>query len=281
MRLFLLSLAGLMAMASPSFAQNSADAREAYVERRGLLEINTRCNVLAPSLHAALEVGAMQARGALLRAGWSTAQTGQLESTIVSAARARPCNDNRTLEAASQARAAFGQWANAGAMTFPGWERNWVARRATSGWRLSQAIDAPVPATFGVRQVGAAQQLALTVAAPSRSAAATNAILIMRNPARPRVEEVNLTQRVAFGLRAGAPPIASSLSTPSTRTLEDISGGRAMAVFAFPDSAFRTLLALDPRESVEIRLTQGRATHQIFVEVGDIAAARAFLVLER
>ncbi|MGD9982167.1 MAG: hypothetical protein AB7T58_16380, partial [Hyphomonadaceae bacterium] len=65
---------------------------------------------------------------------------------------------------------------------------------------------------------------------------------------------------------------------PSARTLERIDG-RQHAVFTFPDTAFRDLVALDPRETVEIRLTTGRSVQRLLIEVGDIAAARAFLTI--
>jgi hypothetical protein len=90
-----------------------------------------------------------------------------------------------------------------------------------------------------------------------------------------------LPQLVAYGLSAGAPPTTNAASIPSTRTLERLSGGAQQAVFVFPDSAFRDLLALDPRESVEIQIRQGRTTQRLLVEVGDIAAARAFLTVRR
>jgi hypothetical protein len=38
-------------------------------------------------------------------------------------------------------------------------------------------------------------------------------------------------------------------------------------------------VTLDPRETIEIRLESGRASQRLLVEVGDIAAARAFLTI--
>ena len=69
------------------------------------------------------------------------------------------------------------------------------------------------------------------------------------------------------------------MTIPSTRSVERISGGRSQAVFTFPDTAFATLLQLDPRESVELRVQSGRGVQSLYVEVGDIAAARAFLTI--
>jgi hypothetical protein len=39
------------------------------------------------------------------------------------------------------------------------------------------------------------------------------------------------------------------------------------------------MLALDPRESVVIELSRARTTERLYVEVGDVGAARAFLTL--
>jgi hypothetical protein len=50
-------------------------------------------------------------------------------------------------------------------------------------------------------------------------------------------------------------------------------------VFVFPDDTLRNVLALDPRESIELRVESGRSVQSLYVEVGDIAAARSFLVI--
>jgi hypothetical protein len=280
MRLLFLA-AVLIAAATPVWAGEAPDARAAYAERRGLIELDAHCRLFSPSIRAALEIGAARTRGALLRAGWSSAQIDQLEHAVVAAARERACDDARTAASAEQARAAFSIWVNARTMEFPGWERTWIARRATSaeGWRLSQAVDAPVVAVFGVRERDGTQRLSLVIPLARGQAAPDSARLIMRDPTRAGVAEVSLPQRMAYGLEAGAPRPAAAATLPSTKTLERIEGGRAQAVFTFPDTGFRDLLQLDPRESVELRLQYGRRAERLFVEVGDVAAARAFLTI--
>lgn len=274
--------AAAFALVASTASADAPDARAAYVERRGLIEADTQCRLFTPGVRAALEIGAAQARGSLLRAGWSLAQVRELEQTVVAAARARACNDARTTEAAAGARASFGQWANAGAMEFPGWERTWIARRTVNGgWRLSQSIDAPVAATFGVRERDGVQRLTLTIAV-ARGATAPNAVqMLLRDRARGHLVEVSLTQRVASGLAAGAPAPGAATTLPSARRIERLDGGRSLAVFEFPDNAFAELVALDPRESIELRVSDGRTTRRLLVEVGDIAAARAFLTIPR
>jgi hypothetical protein len=280
MRLFFLAAAFTLALSTAVQAAEGPDARQAYVERRGLIETDTRCNLLGADIRAALNVGALQARGALLRAGWTSAQMRGLEQTVVQAAAQRACNDARMLQAAADARRAFAPWLSMGYMEFPGWQRAWLARRGTSdGWRLSQAIDAPRAAVFGVRQQGPTQRLVLVMTLERNETAPLSASLALRDTSRASVREVALPQRVAYGIQAGAPSPGDAMTIPSTRTIERLSGGRTQAVFTFPDNAFATLLQLDPRESAELRVQTARGAQSLYVEAGDIAAARAFLTL--
>ncbi|MFO1017154.1 MAG: hypothetical protein U1E03_06125 [Hyphomonadaceae bacterium] len=280
MRALLLVIALTGAFTAAAAAQQGPNARAVYVERRGLIEVDAQCHIFAPSIRDALQISTAQARGALLREGWTNARMRELDSAVVTAARARACDDPRTRDSAASASRTVAQWVNAGTMEFPGWQRGWTARRSNDGWRISQVIDAPLPATFGVLQHGDTQRLSLAVPVARGAVAPTSAQLIMRNPAQPRAE-IALPQRVAYGLQAGVAPPTNSMSIPSTRTIERLDGGRSQAVFAFPDTAFRDLLALDPRESVEIRVQNGRAVETLLVEVGDIAAARSFLTVRR
>lgn len=281
MRSLFLALALVSGTVSVASA-TEPNARTAFVERRGLLEADAQCRIFEPSIRAALSVGLAQARGALLRSGWTSASLRELETAAVNAARNRSCNDQRTAAAAESARRAFASWANTGTMDFPGWDRAWRARRAVddSGWRLSQLIEAPIVANFGVRQRGELQRLTLAIPLMRNESGPTSAQLILRDTARASVREVALTQRISQGLEAGLPAPGTSTTIPSSRTLER-TDGQQFVVFTFPDTAFRDLVTLDPRETVEIRLQSGRSSQRLFVEVGDIAAARAFLTLQR
>ncbi len=280
MRLLFLAATFAAALTNSVSASEPPGAREAYVERRGLIEADARCGLFTADIRSALNAGAAQARGALLRAGWNSAQVRELEQTVASVARARACNDPRTAEAAANARNAFSYWVNAGSMEFPGWERTWLARRSPTpdGWRLSQTVDGPLATTFGIRDHAGDQSLALAIVVGRGSTAPASAQLVMR-AAQARVREIPLTQRIAYGIQAGTPAPGDAMTMPSTRSIERLSGGRSLVVFNFPDSAFRDLLRLDPRESVEIRVSDGRRTQSIYIEVGDVAAARTFLTL--
>lgn len=277
MRFLILALAlGTSTVASAT----EPNARTAFVERRGLLEADAQCRLFTPDVRSALSVGLAQARGALLRAGWTSARLRELETAAVNAARSRSCTDQRTASAAEDARRAFASWINVSSMEFPGWDRSWRARRVVddSGWRLSQAIDAPIAATFGVRQRGELQRLTLSIPLARGETGPTSAQLILRDPARAAVREIALPQRISQGLEAGLPSPGATASVPSSRTVER-TNGQQFVIFTFPDTAFRNVVTLDPRETIEIRLQQGRSSQRLLVEVGDIAAARAFLTI--
>jgi len=280
MRLLFLTAALSATLSTAALATEGPDARQAYVERRGLIETDARCRLFTADIRAALNIGAMQARGSLLRAGWTSAQVRNLDETVIAAARTRACDDARTLQAAADARHAFSRWLASGTMEFPGWVRTWLARRGSSdGWRLSQVIDAPTPSVFGVRQAGGAQRLSLVVTLARGATAPNSAQLVLRDTQRAQMREIALTQRVAYGIQAGVPAPGAATTIPSARALERLSGGRSQVVFTFPDTAFASLLQLDPRESVELRMQNGRIVQSLYVEVGDIAAARAFVTL--
>jgi hypothetical protein len=277
-RMRLIFLAAALTFAGAAHAAEPPNARAAYVERRGLIELDSRCRLLTRDLREAVQATAAQARGALLRGGWSNAQVGELENTVIGAARARDCNDPRNAQMVDDARVAFARWTGASTMEFPGWQRPWLARRAPDrdGWRLRQTIEDGV--TFGVRDHDGRQSLTLSIAAVRGRAAPTSARLVFRDPSRSRFQEVSLPQRVAYGLEAGAPtPGAATLSVAAQRDARQSTN--AVSVFIFPDVAFERLTALDPRETIELRVETGRVSRRMLVEVGDIAVARTYLAL--
>lgn len=273
-----LFIAALACLTAAPAAADPPSAQAALVERLGLLHIDTRCHVLTPPVRSALEAGAAQARGALLRSGWTTARMGELEEAVYGAASGRACTDPRVATSANEARASFEHWSRTGSMDFPGWSRAWTARRTTgpNGFRLSQNIDTPARATFGIRELNSIQRLSFVI--PQSNA--TSARLIVRDASRSRAGALDLPTRIAYGLAAGAPATGATTRTfPSTRASERRTGGGTQIVFTFPDEAFRALLALDPRESATLELVTGSVTQRLYIEIGDIGAARSFLAL--
>ncbi len=276
MRLFF--VAALVCLTAAPAAADPPNAQAALVERQGLLQIDARCQVLSGGVRDALEAGAAQARGALLRAGWTSARLNELDSAITRAARERACSDPRVATSAAEARASFEYWSETSVMEFPGWSRSWVARRTVgpNGFRLSQRIEAPERGEFGVRDRNGAQTLSLIM----DQTRASSARLIVRDVSRSRAGALDLPTRIAYGLEAGAPAIGAATRTfSSTRTSERRVGAGHQTVFAFPDTAFGALLALDPRESAMLELSSGSVTQRFYIEIGDIGAARAFLTL--
>lgn len=273
--LFVFAIAALTASAA---AADPPTAQQALVERLGLLELDARCRLLAPGPRTALQAGAGQARGALLRAGWTPARLTTLENAVTRAARERSCSDPRTQEAVTEARDAYAAWSTASVMEFPGWSRTWTARRTTgfNGWRLSQTMDTPNGAAFGVRESHNVQALTLILSGVNPATVR----MVVRDASRSRPGPLDLPARVARGLEAGAPPTGGPVRAfTAGRATERRPGGVTQTVYSFPDAAFAALLALDPRESVRLEITTGRTVQVAYVEVGDVAAARSFLTL--
>jgi hypothetical protein len=280
MRRSILTALFTFAFIATASAYTGPEAQSAFVERRGFLEVDTRCHLLAAGPRAALEAGAQQARGALLRSGWTRARVDELEQATLRAARSRACDDPRNETAATQARAGFATWSRTNAMTFPGVERAWVARRYVDpmGWRLRQDINTP-SAMFGVREREGVQRLTLMLPLAAAQSAPSAVQILVRDRGRAGVDVLELRGRTARGLAAGAPAANNAQGFfASARSIETIEEQR-YAVIEFPDTAFQALLALDPREAAQVRIERGRAVENILIEVGDIAVARTFLTL--
>jgi hypothetical protein len=279
MRILILAAAASIALATIGAASEAPSARALYVERRGLIEADARCHLFAAPVRAALQVSALQARGTLLRGGWSLSQVAQLEQATADAADQRTCTDPRTLAAAASARQAYNTSFRSNTMDFPGWSRSWSARRiaAADGWRLRQAIPGPLAASFGVRQTPAGEQLVLILPLANPQAAPTAARLELRNP-RLAAGSLDLAARMAGGLDAAAPNPLNSIAIPARPgALEHPNWFQTQIVYVFPNDAFRLLCALDPRESAVIELSTPAGAARELIEVGDIAAAAGFL----
>lgn len=281
MRVFTLAAALCVALATTASAQNTAPTAQAlYVERRALLDADERCRLFSPNVRHALEAGAAQASGALLRGGWTSARVSELESAAVNAARGRACDDPRTASAARAAQAGFASWTHTYSMTFVGAERAWLARRSADvyGWRLYQQLPAPAGAIFGVREFQDRQRLAFSL--PLTNTPPASAQLVMRDPARAGTNLLDLRAGAGAGLAAGLPsPQAAQRIFASSRQIQRDDDAPARLLFTFPDIAFQRLLQLDPRETVAIDVETAGRTQRYLVEVGDVAAARAFLAI--
>jgi hypothetical protein len=270
--------AGFLAFGAGAAAAQSSQG--AYVERRGLLEADAQCRLFDSNVRAALQASAGQARGALLSNGWSRTQFDALERATVQAARSRACDDPRTMEAADSARAGFVAWSRLARMDFPGWERSWSAKRIpdSEGWMLQQSVLSPRGAVFGVREIEGVQQLAVTfILAPGEGEPSSMQMLV-RDPILARTSLIGVPGRTATGLEAGAPSSATARRFVASGRWPGPRRGSAREItFAFPQEAFEAMMWLDPREAAELRWGDARAGGRLLIEIGDIAAARAFL----
>lgn len=278
MRAPLLSIA-LLALAAPASA---AGPDQAFAERRALLAADRRCDLFAPALRRALEASTFQARTTLLRSGWTAARADDLGRRAAAEVGARRCDDPVLTRAAADARAGFAGWARLMSMRFQGGERAWLARKAPDpqGFYLRQDIAAPRVAVFGVRRDGAGGSLALAVPLARGEAVPASARLAYRDVARAPRSVADTPGRVATGLAAVAPsPGMAKVALPRARRVETGEQGARTLVFLFPDATMADLKGLDPRESFTLVL-DGARTVTLHVEVGDLAAAHAFLAAE-
>jgi hypothetical protein len=256
----------MCALAAPAAAK-APDA--AFAERSVVLAVDRRCDVLDERLRAALAASATQARGALLRAGWSEARVDTLSSQVRAAAARWPCDDPKVAQAVADARLGFDGWAKIPSMRFPGTERAWSARRTPDpeGFLVRQDAQG---AAFGLRPEG----LALALPLSGAEAAPASARLVFRDVVRSPRSMADLPGASSAPLAQRAPSrTMSAYAIATSRKIESKKDARR-ALFAFPADAAGKLALLDPREAVLVEL-DGRKP--VLIEVGDFAAARMFL----
>jgi len=278
MRAFVL-FAALFSLAGPAAA---AGADAMFAERSALLTADRRCDLFSPQLRQALEASTFQARGVLLRSGWTTLRADALARGAAREVSARRCDDPVLVKAADNARAGFSGWTRLMGMTFPGGERTWSVRRAPDpqGFYIRQDIPNPRPAVFGVRREGNGGSLMLVMSLRPDEAAPSTARLSFRDTARAPRSIADTPGRLGHGLASlTASPATARVTHAQARAVETGERGARAVVFTFPDSALYTMKGLDPREAMTVTL-EGRQTITLYVEVGDIAAAHAFLAAE-
>lgn len=268
--------AAALGLALPASAQLSP-AASAYAERRALAAMDDGCRLLPAPVRAAVEAGAKQAAGVLRKEGWTKAEIETLSARGVQAASRQGCAGPDILAAANRATSGYKAWVSATWADFPGRYSMWSARRRpdAEGFVLRQTIGA---AAFGVREN--AVQLLLSDGQAPRAGAAR---LLLRDPARlsePAFDAVGA--RAPARLMDAAAPQGASLTFHAQRrfTVPATKTTPARVGFTFAPAAFAALEALDPREAavIVVEPADGRSPPvRLFLEVGDIAAARAFL----
>lgn len=221
-------------------------------ERALIAEADRRCGLFDPTISAALNVGRLQARNAAARAG---ADPGSVERRARLRAAATPCRSPDLATVAARVRSAHAGWSRLYRMTFPGPRSAWRADRTRSEgprWRAAQSV--------GATTVG--------LAGPNPGAPAFYAV--SRMPKR----DVPASARLTVGRRTF---LASARET-APKTLTTPGQGRAWA-FRFPPGAADALAAASVRDTAELTILQSNSTRTrvVPIEIGDFAAARAFV----
>lgn len=276
-----LGLVGAALVAAPGVAH--AGAADLYFERTVLLAADERCDLLAPEAGAALAAGAAQARGAALREGLSERAVKSVEARARAEASRLACDAPELARAARRAADAYRGFTHIVRMTYPGDQAVWRADRAVARnirWRLAQdAAFGRDRMIFGLAGKDAPGAL-MAVAAFHDGARPYGARLVLRDTGRtlgPHLPDS------AKALSARLPPeprrrayLAEARSPAGADLLpRDARSGWA---FRFPAEAVSALEGLDPREAVAVQfLFTGDRVRTAYVEVGDFAAARAFV----
>jgi hypothetical protein len=282
-----MGLVGFALFAAPGLAR--AQPADLYYERAVMAAADARCGLFAPDVSAALEAGAVQARGAALRAGASADTLRDIERAAEAKAQATPCASPDIALAAGRVKAAFSGYAKITRLTYSGDVAGWQADRnlgKTARWRLAQETSFGADRiTFGLAGREGVDAL-LAVARFSDDAGPYAARLVLRDAARSPQPYLD---RWGGGATAGLP--LSRRLPPSGALKAFVAGARAPAgvdllpkgarsgwTFRFPDAAAAELARLDPREAVAVEfLFPGDQVRRAYVEVGDFAAGRAFL----
>ncbi len=286
------AVAAAMVLGLPATAH--AAAVDAYYERSVMSAAGERCGLFTPSLASALASSQAQARGAALRSGVDPASLDRVAQRARSKAYTVPCASSDIRTPADRVRTAFAAYAKLTKMSFPGDLNAWSADRTAytyAGWRLSQ------PAAFGWDRMifGIAGQdnesglLAVAVFADGANPYAAR--LVMRDPARasgPYLDSLLATPSSRLPLAQRTPPrYAARVFQAQARDTAGVGllpkGAKTGVAFRFPSQAAAALAALDPREAIAVEFVfAGRSGDQVrtaYVEVGDFAAARAFLAV--
>jgi hypothetical protein len=273
-------LAFCLALAAPSLAFADDGLQRVFAERTALIAADQRCGLLPRPVRAALEAGAAQARGALLRGGWSNRDVDGLARRAVALTADQACADARVTGAARSAKAGFAGYARLSHMQFPGGDRVWQARRRGdgAGWLAYQDLGAA--GRFGLRLGGNGLEAAFALPLDARGLAPSSARIVLRDARRAPASVLDIPGRPAGPFAQNTPHPAMSAHILArgrvVGALESPTHARA-ALFSFPADSLDQIARLDPREAAVIEVDEPRGQRRFLVEIGDLAAALAFL----
>lgn len=277
-----MGLLGAAALAAPGMA--FGQPADLFFERTMMSAADGRCRLFTPELSAALAAGAAQARGAALRAGMAPKDLAALERRAQAQAARLDCHGRDLAQAATRVQDAFAGFQRVTRMTYPGDVADWRADRGVGRaprWRVAQdVIFGPDHMTFGLAGSEGASGL-VAVAAFADGQTPYAARLVLRDETRTLGPYLGLAADAP--LKRKLPPRSATRGfLAEARTQADAEllpkGAEHGWAFRFPAAAAQALAELDPREGVAVEfLFPGDKIRTAYVEVGDFAAARAFL----
>lgn len=270
------SAAPVMALAQPA---------DLFFERTATLAVNERCGLFSPQVASALAAATEQARGAALRAGADARTLAAVAQDARSRSQAVDCKSPQVAAAAARVQSAFAGYERISRMTYPGEVAGWRADRGVGRaprWNLAQDVGfGGDRMTFGLAGSEAGSAL-LAAADFADGAQPYGARLVLRDVARAGSPYLGVMGRSAPLSRKLPPPAATRAFLAEARSSVGVElaprGARGALAFRFPVAAAQALAELDPREAVAVEfLFPGDQVRTAYVEVGDFAAARAFL----
>jgi hypothetical protein len=281
------------AMLAPAAAH--AQAVNIFYERALMSAAGQRCGLFTAPVAAALAAGQQQARGAALRAGVAAQELSGVEARARSKAAAQACGSPDLALAATRVKTAFDGYSRLVKMDYPGEVADWTAARIQSRdgmvWNLSQTTRFGADRmTFGLAGKDGIRSLVAVVAFTdgARPYAARIVVRDARRAPQPYLDRRGRTGALPLSARITpramtATYLAEARFAPDPLLLDPNAKGGAIA-WRFPVAAAQALADLDPREAVEVEFVFAGAggrdsVRRAYVEVGDFAAGRAFLVV--
>jgi hypothetical protein len=289
-RSFALAALTFLALAGGAHAAGPADL---YYERVLMGAADARCRLFIPEIGSALNAAAAQARGASMRAGLQRGQLDQVRDRARAWAASVDCRSRDLGVAAGRVRSAFEGYARLDRLTYPGDLAGGRAFRVQPSqgvsWKVVQDLRfGPDAMRFGLAgpRGQAGSLVAVVRFADGQSPYAAR--LLVRDQARtsgPYLGAVKAGASARLPLSARVPPrTAMRAFMAEARDAADpalAEGDSTRISFRFPQAAIAQLADLDPREAVAVEFvfsTGGRdRVRTAYVEVGDFAAAMAFL----
>jgi hypothetical protein len=278
-----MGLIGAVVVAAPVAAL--AQPADLYAERVAIGAVGERCRLFTPGVSAALAAGAAQARGAALRAGSDPRSL----SMVAQDARARvaglDCRSSQVTTTAARVQGAFAGYERTTRMTYRGELAAWSADREVgraARWRLAQTSSfGGGQMIFGLAGRQGAGAL-VAVADFADDATPYGARLVLRDGSR-TMGPYLLASGPSQPLSRKLPPRAATRTfMAEARAAAEAEllpkGAEGGWAFRFPTEAVQALAELDPREAVAVEfLFAGDRVRTAYVEVGDFAAAKAFV----